>query len=108
MSVSSSRVVTGIAARSRSLVIAPQYQPGDEHRRNESSPEASRARMDGVPAVRVRLPLVRWWMGVQAVLVGTVTLMVARVVERIAAATDRRITPLALIRSESSRPMRLV
>jgi hypothetical protein len=64
--------------------------------------------MDGVPAVRVCLPLVRWWMAVQAVLVVTVMLMVARVLERIAAAADRRITPLALIRSESSRPMRLV
>jgi len=55
MSVSSSRVVAEIAAWSRSLVIAPQYQPGDERRRVGSSPEVSRAWMDGVPAVRKRL-----------------------------------------------------
>ncbi len=46
-------------------------------------------------------------MAVQAVLVVTQTLLVACVLEWIAAA-DRRITPLALIGSESSRPKRLV
>ena len=65
-------------------------------------------RTRGSQAARVSLPLVRWWMAVQAALVVTVTSVVASVLKWIAPAADRRITPLALIRSESSRPKRLV